>query len=260
VEDVSVLILAGQRAGVVDPLCSEAGIERKAVIPLNGRPMLDYVLAALQNTPLKTPYFISGYPATHSHVLVQSPEAPGPAGSALSAFEAGIAFPAIMTTADHPLLTPEMLTHFISQARKSGADFCVGLAEKTIIQPAYPDVKRTYLKFSDRSVSGCNLFYFANADSLAAIRFWERAQKDRKRPMKLASHFGIRILFDYILGRLTLDSAFNYASKRMGVLAKPILIPIAEAAIDVDKPSDKVLVERILKERAQSEPKPIESA
>ena len=248
-ENVSVLILAGQRAGVVDALCAEAGIKKKAVLPLCGSPMLDYVLDALKAANMKSPYFISGYSADHSDVLVQSPEAPGPAGSALSAFEAGIPFPALMTTADHPLLTPEMILHFIKEAKASGADFCVGLADKAVIHPAYPTVKRTYLSFSDRSVSGCNLFYFANENSLAAIRFWEKAQKDRKRPMRLASHFGVRILIDYIFKKLTLEGAFNYASQRMGVDAKPVLIPIAEAAIDVDKPSDKILVEQILNDR-----------
>jgi len=50
------------------------------------------------------------------------------------------------------------------------------------------------------------------------------------------------------LDRLTLAEAFGYVSERLNITAAPILIPIAEAAIDVDKPSDKALVERILSE------------
>jgi len=120
------------------------------------------------------------------------------------------------------------------------------LAEKTIIQPAYPDVKRTYLKFQDRSVSGCNLFYLKNKNGLKAIQFWKRAQDFRKRPLRLAASVGIMAPLLYLSGRLTLDGAFSYASKKIGITAKPILIPIAEAAIDVDKPSDLELVEQIL--------------
>lgn len=246
---VSVLILAGQRAGVEDPLCLEAKIERKAVLPLNGRPMLDYVLDALRAAGLMAPFHISGYSAVYDGCLVQSPDAPGPAGSVLAAFRNGIQFPALITTADHPLLTSDMIEFFIEAAKYSKADFCVGLAEKEIIQPAYPEVKRTYLKFCDTSVSGCNLFYVANKKGLAAIEFWDGAQKDRKKPLKLASNFGFKILFDYLTGGLTLAGAFKYASDKMNITAKPILIPIAEAAIDVDKPSDKVLVERILRQR-----------
>lgn len=245
----SVLILAGQREGVVDPLCAESGVERKAIIPINGTPMIDYVLAALDQAGLKTPYYVSGFGADYDPRLTQSPSAPGPAGSALAALEGGIELPALMTTCDHPLLTPDMVAAFIKGAEASGADVCVGLADKTVIQPAYPHVKRTYLKFKDCSVSGCNLFYIANERGLEAIRFWRQAQHYRKRPVRLAASIGWGVLFRYIFGGLTLEGAFDYASKRLGITAKPIILPFAEAAIDVDKPSDKTLVEQILQTR-----------
>ena len=243
----SVLILAGQREGVVDPLCAESGVERKAIIPINGRPMINYVLDALDQADLQSPYHVSGFDAGYDGRLTQSPSAPGPAGSARAALEAGIEYPVLMTTADHALLNKAMLESFLSQARASGADFCVGLADKTIIQPAYPHVRRTYLKFKDRSVSGCNLFYIARPDGVAAIRFWEKAQHLRKQPVKLAKSLGWGVLFRYVFGRLTLDGAIDYAAKKLGISAAAILIPIAEAAIDVDKPDDRILVEQILK-------------
>jgi len=243
---VSVLILAGQRDGVVDQLCEQAGIARKAVIPINGRPMIDYVLEALESAGLKTPYHVSGFDAAYDKRLLQSPSGAGPADSAATALKSGIMLPCIMTTADHPLLSETMLIHFLKHSEQTEADFCVGLAEKKIIQPAYPNVKRTYLKFSDRSVSGCNLFYIKNEKGLKAIEFWKQAQHLRKQPLKLARRLGWGVLLSYLFGRLSLEGAFDYASKTLGIAAKPVLIPIAEAAIDVDKPSDKVLVEAIL--------------
>lgn len=246
---VSVLILAGQREGVVDPLCAAAGVERKAIIPINGTPMIDYVLDALSAVKLKAPYHVSGFGAEYDERLIQSPSAPGPAGSAHAALTAGITFPCLVTTCDHPLLTSEMLDIFISKSQKMGADFCVGFAEKSVIQPAYPHVKRTYWNFSDMPVSGCNLFYIANEKGLAVIEFWKQAQHLRKQPIKLARTVAWGLLFKYLLGRLSLARAFDYVSKRLDITAAPILIPIAEAAIDVDKPSDKELVERILAER-----------
>lgn len=249
----SVLILAGQREGVVDPLCAEAGIERKALLPLAGRAMIDYVLQTLADSPVKMPFHVSGFDASYDARLVQSPSAPGPAGSALIAIEAGITTPLLITTADHPLLTPQMVQAFLDGAVASGADFCVGFADKRVIQPAYPHVKRTYLNFSDRSVSGCNLFYITNTSGVEAIRFWQRAQHDRKKPWKLARRFGIGTLIKFAFGRLSLDDGFDHASRLLGMTARPVMIPIAEAAIDVDKPSDKTLVERILTERLSAE-------
>jgi len=247
--DISVLILAGQREGVVDPLCEMTGTDRKAIIPILGRPMIMYPLEALETAGFRLPYHVSGFDANYDKRLTQSPSAPGPAGSAAAAIEYGMTYPILVTTCDHALLTPEMLESFVSQAQDSGADFCVGLAEKTIIQPAYPNVKRTYLNFSDRSVSGCNLFYLANSEGLKAIRFWKRAQNFRKQPVRLAASVGLLTPILYLSGRLSLNGAFEFASKKLGIRARPILIPIAEAAIDVDKPSDLELTETILVRR-----------
>jgi len=243
---VSVLILAGQREGVVDPLCAEAGVDRKAMIPINGTPMIDYVLNALSAAALKSPFHVSGFDAKYDARLTQSPSAPGPAGSAYAALTEGISFPCLVTTCDHPLLSPEMLDVFIRKSQESGADFCVGLAPKSVIAPAYPDTQRTYWKFCDTPVSGCNLFYIANPKGLAVIEFWKEAQHLRKQPFKLARTIAWGLVFKYLFGRLQLEEAFAYVSRRLNITASPVLIPIAEAAIDVDKPSDKALVERIL--------------
>lgn len=247
---VAVLILAGQREGIVDPLCEATGVERKAVVPINGRPMIDYVLSALDDAELAQPFHVSGFDAAYDTRLAQSPSGAGPADSTDAALRAGINLPCLITTADHPLLTVQMLESFLYQARESNADFCVGFAQKAIIQPAYPNVKRTYLNFSDRSVSGCNLFYISSAKGLAAIEFWKEAQHLRKQPLRLARSLGWGVLFNYALGRLSLEGAFEYASKRLNITAIPVIIPIAEAAIDVDKPSDKTLVEAILSGRS----------
>lgn len=250
--DISVLILAGQRQGVSDPLCEMKSTDRKAIIPILGKPMLKYPLDALEKFGLRLPFHISGFDADYDNRLTPAPSAPGPAESAAAALESGMSFPVLMTTCDHALLTPEILRAFVEKAQESGADFCAGLAEKTIIQPAYPNVKRTYLKFSDTSVSGCNLFYLANENGIKAVHFWKRAQNFRKRPMRLAFSVGFLAPILYVAGFLSLDGAFRYASRKLGIVAKPVLIPIAEAAIDVDKPSDLELVEAILARQTAS--------
>jgi len=211
--------------------------------------MIDYVITALHDAALAPPFHVSGLPDGVDDRLRTAPSAAGPADSVLAAIEDRMPYPVLITTADHPLLSADMVRDFVAGSEASGADFCVGLAEKTVIQPAYPDVKRTYLNFSDRSVSGCNLFYVANAKGLAAIRFWSRAQYYRKRPLKLAAQFGLAVFWRYFTGRLSLDGAFIFAAKTMKITTAPILLPFAEAAIDVDKPADKQLVEQILDTR-----------
>ena len=244
-----VLVLAGQREGVVDPLCETAGIARKALLPVLGVAQLDRVRDALSGAGLPKPYWLSGLGEAREG-FVEVPSGVGPADSVAMALEGTTEWPVLVTTADHPLLTAEMVRHFVDAAERSGADLCVGLASREVIQASSPDTTRTYLKFSNVQVSGCNLFYLKGPEALAAIRFWQRAQRDRKKPLKLASHFGPGLLAQYALGKLSLTSAFGQASRKLGIVARPVMMPFAEAAIDLDKPSDLPIVERILKARA----------
>ena len=244
-----VLVLAGQRDGVVDPLCEAAGIARKALLPVLGVAQLDRVRDALSEAGLPKPYWLSGLGEAREG-FAKVPSAGGPADSVTLALEGATEWPVLVTTADHPLLTSEMVRHFVDTAEGSGADLCVGLASREVIEASYPETTRTYLKFSDVQVSGCNLFYLKEPEALAAIRFWQRAQRDRKKPLRLASHFGVGLLAQYAVGKLSLTSAFGQASRRLGIVARPVMMPFAEAAIDLDKPSDLPIVERILRARA----------
>lgn len=242
----AVLVLAGQREGVVDPLCEAMEVSHKAEIPVFGIAMLERVIQALNEAGLKDKIYISGYSGSQ---LKQVSSASGPADSVILALSEINQYPCLITTCDHALLTAGMIHSFIQGAESVGTDICVGLATQKTIQTEYPDTKRTYLRFSDDAVSGCNLFYIANEDGLKAIKFWQSVQHLRKNPLKLAKKVGVLIGFKYALGRLSLKAAFEYAATRIGITAAPVLLPFAEAAIDVDKPSDLELVEEILSHR-----------
>lgn len=172
------------------------------------------------------------------------------ARSALAAVQAKPQFPWLVTTGDHPLLTPEMLRYFLDQAAKSGADLSVGLATAETILTHFPEARRTFLTFGRDRVSGCNLFALTSGRALAALSFWHHLEDVRKKPWRLIGAFGALALLRFATGSLTLDSAFALASRRLGLVARPVLMPFAEAAVDVDKPEDKELAERILVGRA----------
>lgn len=243
----AVLILAGQREGVTDPLCEAASVSHKAEIPIFGIPMLDRVVSALVAADLKENLYISGYSESN---LTEVESGRGPADSVALGLAEIDQYPCLITTCDHALLTSGMVRSFIDQSQAAGTDICVGLATQSVIEAEYPETKRTYLRFSDEAVSGCNLFYIANAEGLKAIAFWQSVQHLRKNPLKLARKVGVGVGVKYAAGRLSLKGAFDYAANRIGITAAPVLLPFAEAAIDVDKPSDLELVESILRARA----------
>jgi len=253
------IVLAAGR-GPDDPLARAFSVSHKCLIPVGGVPMLARVVRALRAHPAISRVVVS---IDQLEVVAQAlgevegvaivgsgPSAPDSVLETLDGLER--VPPVLITTADHALLDPDMLDRFLSASEASGADLTVGLATAETILAAYPDTRRTFLTFGKDRVSGCNLYGLMDAKGVAAIELWRRLDKDRKKPWRIVQAFGLEALFRYFSGRITLEGAFELASRRLGLVARPILMPVAEAAIDVDKPEDKALVERILLTRRGS--------
>jgi GTP:adenosylcobinamide-phosphate guanylyltransferase len=246
------LVLAGSR-GPDDPVARHCGIEHKCLAPVRGTPMLTRVLQTLAASSsigrifvsLADPAILLGLaPAARCSVLLSGAT---PSTSVLQALdEVSDPLPLLITTADHPLLSAAMVDGFCAEAWADGADLVAGLTDARVIRAAYPEARRTYLRFADAAYSGANLFALLTPESRRAVAFWRRVEQERKRPWRLVRAFGLGPLLAYLLGRLTLDDAMGRASTLIGARVAAVRLPFAEAAIDVDKPADLALVETIL--------------
>jgi CTP:molybdopterin cytidylyltransferase MocA len=233
------------------------GVTHKCLIPVGGEPMLARVVKTLLAQPniasvgvsIETRALLSKAlgPLTDRVEFILPAESA--ALSALTAVSMRPHFPWFITTGDHPLLTTEMLDYFLMEAVKSGADICAGLATAETILSRFPSAKRTFLAFGRYRVSGCNMFALNSKEAIKALTFWHGLEGMRKQPWRIVRAFGPVALLRFAVGALTLDSAFALASRRLGFEARPLLLPFAEAAVDVDKPEDKELAEHILAER-----------
>lgn len=251
---ISALILAGEREGPNLLLRSEAAVS-KAEIDIGGRPMLDHVLASVRESGLAQPLYLAGSHETTRARLSGSetgrgiehlPAGPGPAASVLSSLDRIGRYPLLVTTSDHPLLSPGMIRVFIERSLASGADLTVGLASRTTIEAVYPDAARTYFPIGGQKVSGCNLFLLTSPEAMKAIRFWTEAEADRKHPARIARRFGFLNALRMLRPGISFENVFRVLSRRLGCSVKPVLLDQAEAAIDVDKPEDLALVRKIM--------------
>ncbi len=245
------VILAAGR-GADDPMAKAFGVAHKCTIAIAGKPMLQWVLDALSGTVIATPYVIviddtnAMSPAPDLDVVIAENSAPA---SAIAAINHINQFPVLITTGDHPLLTPAMINHMQRHADTSQADVLVGLATMETIQAAYPETKRTYFNLGGTRVSGCNLFVVKTQAGLRLLELWQDLERNRKKPWKLVSAFGIMPILWFAAGLLTPARAFGHISSKLGIIVEAVFLPFAEAAIDVDKPSDHALAEVILKKR-----------
>ncbi|MGB8315024.1 MAG: nucleotidyltransferase family protein [Aestuariivirga sp.] len=250
------LILAAGR-GPNDPMAKAYGVSHKCALPVNGVPMLRRVVEALRASSSIKAISVSiensavtraALSGNNSDISIIPSENSAPL-SAIVAIRKIATFPVLITTADHPLLTAEMVDYFCAQAERNGADFSAGLARADVILETYPQSIRTFFKFGKDRVSGCNLFAIRNENGLRILEKWQYLEAARKKPWRLVAAFGPMALVRFLSGSLSLDGVFAIVSKRLRLIAKPILLPFAEAAIDVDKPSDLELAEAILRRR-----------
>ena len=248
----SALILAGSR-GPQDPVAQAAGVSHKAFAELAGRPMIAHVLDALRAVPEIGAIAASiapDAPALPAGVL-RLDAGPGPSASALAAFDR-LGPPLLITAADHPLLTPGMISDLLSTARQSGADAVAGICPRATVEAAGNPAPRTWIRFSDGAVSGANLFALATLRARGALLLWQRLEAERKRPWRMAWRVGPTVLARYLVGRLDSASAAGAIGRLAGCSARFAVIDHPDAAHDVDRPADLDFAARRLLARPPS--------
>ncbi len=258
------LVLAGRRSSR-DPLAESQGGTHRALLDVVGVPLLVRVLRALRAARHVDGLAVSiddldaldSLPELHESTargeIIHHQSLSSPSRSVRDALEGPLAdHRVLVTTADHALLTAEIIDHFAQCADRSDADLAIGVVTESVVRQRYPSATRTYLRFRDGGFSGANLFAFRTPVSLLAAKFWVNAEQLRKRPWRLISVFGPAALLLYALRRLSFDAALKRASISIGCRVRAIPLPFPEAAIDVDHPSDLALVSKILTERERT--------
>tara|TARA_R100001244_G_scaffold9454_5_gene11510 strand:+ start:39991 stop:40833 length:843 start_codon:yes stop_codon:yes gene_type:complete len=252
------IILAGQRPEG-DPMAAFCNVRYKALIPIAGQTMLERVARALLASPQ----------IGRIVIMAQSPEGLkaglGPdlaengavafveSGDGIATSIHGVAgtaiapWPVLVTTADNALLTADILNSFFSG--QDGQHVAVGVVERRTMLAAYPDARRTWLKFRGGAYSGANLFALHSAAAMPALALWSTVEKDRKKGWKIFARFGPWLLLRALSRTIRFEEAMARAGARLSLRAAPVVLPFAEAAIDVDKPGDLELVTRILQQR-----------
>ena len=252
---LTTLLLAGRRGGR-DALSQAAGYSHKALMPVAGVPLIARVLDSLRTAAeignivisIDDAAVLRGVDAAAGldvHTSRASPAA-SVADYLRTRSDTG---PVLVTTADHALLSLDVLAYFCGAARASEADVVVGVVTESVFRAKYPEPQRTFVALKGERICGANLFLLRTPAATRAVRFWERAGQFRKRPWRLASLFGVGNLLRFACGRLDRQAAIDRVSHVIGARVGVVDLPFAAAAIDVDTPHDLATVERILTAR-----------
>lgn len=256
----TILILAGQRLGRVDPLAAKHGVAHKCLVPLLGRPLIGYVLdaidgafpgarivvsindpAALDDEPEARPLFEQGRLTTvaSAHNLLES----------VFVASDAVTFPLLVTTGDNVLMTPRALRGLHRFALEEGADAAALFARKEDVLAAHPEGQPRFWRLRDGEFSGCNTFWGRDRAAFEVGEIFREGGQFLKFPRRFIAAFGLVTLIGFRLRLLTVRRLLARISRRFG---KQVAVQFADdgrLAIDVDTEFSHMVAERLLRER-----------
>jgi len=249
------VVLAGARPGR-DAFAESFGTDLKALIPVGGEPMVRRPVRALVESRNVGKILVLGQaPERIAAALPEDPRievrdsAETIAATILGLLDdPSVAWPLLVTTADHALLDPATVDEFCTAAK--AADIAIGVVERANLLARLSQSQRTWLKFRGGAYTGANLFALSSPDVRPAIELWRSVEQDRKKAWRILSLLGPAMLLLVALRLVSLDEVMVRLSARLGLTIRAVPLSNPLAGVDVDKSEDHALAEAILAGKA----------
>ncbi|MBZ4666417.1 nucleotidyltransferase family protein [Mahella sp.] len=232
----------------------------KALMLIDDKPMIEYIIDALRSTPYVGKIAVVGPAEKLKPVIGDKVDYIIPQGSSmLENASKGIEVFAsdehvLILTSDIPMITPDAVEDFIKRSEAVKADFCYPVVNKEINERQFPGIERTYVKLKDGTFTGGNIIYISPAVFQRCKDFAEKLIEFRKEPIKTARLLGIGLLIKLVLGIGTIQQIEQRFGQILNITAKAIISDYPEIGNDVDKPSD---IDIVIKYFSQSKSQPI---
>ncbi len=248
-DKVNALILAGAPAGV--EMSPDGGDISRAMLPIGGKTMLQWVVDALRGSPSVGRIVAVGRVEADGLDRAVEPRDSLVANMKLGLETIGRCEAVLIVSADVPMLTSDAVEDFLADAGELDADMAYPIIRKADCEARHPDLRRTYLKTGDGMFTGGNIM-LVRPDFVQ--RNWhaiEDAYAARKHVAQLARMIGLGTLLRVLLGQafpalLRVSALENAASRMLGGKVAAVISAYPEIGEDVDKPSDLVAVRAIL--------------
>lgn len=252
-----VVITAGYQPGKADLLAEATGAPRKALVPIAGKPMIWHVAQALRQSHQVRDIVVVGIDADEG-VDLGTPVTfePNHAGM-LDNVYAGLnavrqihpdAEMVMISSADIPLLSPAVVDWFIDSCRQTEHDVYYAIIEKSVMEAAFPESKRSYVPFREGYYCGGDLFMVRLSVANQNEALVREAMDRRKSAFRQAQLLGFGTLLKFVFRRMTIPDAEKVASRVFGARGRAVISPFATIGMDVDKPFQYDLVKQIMEQ------------
>jgi GTP:adenosylcobinamide-phosphate guanylyltransferase len=216
----------------------------KALIDLGGKPMVQWILDALNGCQRIEQVILVGLPegvklqCRHPLTRVDN------RGDLFENVRAGAetllrldpsAEISLLLPADVPAITSNMVDWMIDHIKGQPYDIFYSVVERSVMEKRYPQSKRTYTRLKDIEICGGDVHAFRPPIAVQDNPLWERILAARKNPLKQASLVGLDTLFLLLTRQMTLEELAAFISRKLGMRGQVVLLPYAEMGMDVDK-------------------------
>lgn len=247
---LSVIILAGGEKG---PLYEPTGYKTKALIPIHGKPMLDWVIDAFHADERVGDIIVVGDDELDKCAGMRHVTQRVPAGfNLMQNIMAGVAFVRTMIhneSTDHSgyvisfcdavFLTPEIISDTLTNIIDTSADFHLHYVEKESYKKAKLPTERTWIPVDGKEYTGSTIYYIRRFSQVSGLfeTFGEirNNRKDSRGLLRAIDCEG-----------LTLAEIEEKVSKKINANLKISISPHPRLGMDVDKPADLELAEQLL--------------
>jgi GTP:adenosylcobinamide-phosphate guanylyltransferase len=255
------IVVAGGIPEPGDPLYPLTQGKPKALLELAGKPMAQWVLDALDASHSVGQVVLIGLEPDSGLTLSKPITYIPNQGGMVENLIAGVkklreinpeSQKVLAASSDIPGITGEMVDWLIDDVNKSDKDAYYTIVTREVMEARYPGSNRSYTKLKGLEVCGGDLNVLAVRLVDRESEIWDKLTEARKSVLKQASLIGYGTLILLLFRQLTMDSAVNRVTKRLGITGQAVVSPYAELAMDVDKPHQLEIVSRDLEVKAEA--------
>lgn len=255
------VLTAGGTPEPGDPLYPYTQGKPKALLEIAGKPMIQWVLDALQGSSFIDRILIIGIEedcgVTSPKVTAFIPDQ----GSLLENIVEGVhrvveinpaADHVLYVSSDIPAITPEMVDWVVKTAKESDLDAVYNLISRDVMEKRFPNSRRSFTRLRDVEVCGGDMNVIRARTVTGGNDLWDRIIQARKNVLKQAALIGFDTLILLALRLITLDEGVKRATRRLKITGGVVLCPYAEVGMDVDKPNQLEMLREVMAQRGLS--------
>jgi len=251
---MTTVVLAGGPPDAVSRL--QPGVPNKTFVEIAGKALVTRTLEALRAAP-SVGYILAVVPPEmySSPALTLANEKRAAGVHIRESLRSGLEQlppdePVLISASDLPILSVACIEEFVAEARAVQADLAYAILERTLHETRFPEVPHTWARLREGTYCGGGFIAIKPAVYPALARFIEHLGAARKNPLRLASLFGFSVLVKFALRRLSVADAEAQASRVLRARVRAVISSFPEMAVNVDRPSDVALAERLIKAQA----------